>query len=70
MAKWIGVPAEAVQRSSIIYTTEPTEHWKQGVDMFLDMLNSMDKFKTKLKDKNLSQIEDVVFDFRFTEKNN
>jgi hypothetical protein len=30
----------------------------------------MDKFKTKLKDKNLSQIEDVVFDFRFTEKNN
>jgi NitT/TauT family transport system substrate-binding protein len=70
MANWIGVPAEAVKRSSIIYTTEPTEHWKQGVDMFLDMLNSMDKFKAKLKDKNLSQIEDVVFDFRFTEKNN
>jgi len=44
-ADWIGVPAKAVEKSTIIYTTEPTENWMKGESVFLTMLNSMNKFK-------------------------
>ncbi len=66
---WIGVPAEAVEKSTIIFTTEVTEEWMQGQEIYLDILNKMGKFRGELKDKNLSQAHDQLFDFRFISKN-
>lgn len=62
---WMGTPAEAVARSSIVYTTVPSENWFNGVDMYLDILNKMNKFSGPLKDKQLAQVKPLLFDLRF-----
>ena len=67
-ADWIGVPKEAVEKSTIIYTTDPTENWMKGEGVFLDMLNSMNKFKGKMKDTDLAAATPVLYDFSFVKK--
>lgn len=67
-AGWIGVPAEAVAHSSIIYTTNPTENWMNGEAVFLDMLNSMNKFKGKIAGVDLTAAAPLLYDFSFVEK--
>ncbi|NDV22073.1 CmpA/NrtA family ABC transporter substrate-binding protein [Desulfovibrio sp. JC022] len=67
-AKWIGVPAEAVEKSTIIYTTDPTENWLKGEAEFLSMLNSMNKFKGKMKNADITAATPILFDFSFVEK--
>jgi NitT/TauT family transport system substrate-binding protein len=67
-AAWIGVPAAAVKKSTIIYTSQPSENWLRGVGLYLDMLNKMNKFKGKLKGKKLAEVEPIIFDFSFVEK--
>jgi NitT/TauT family transport system substrate-binding protein len=67
-AEWIGVPKEAVEKSDIIYTTDPTKNWMRGEGVFLDMLNSMNKFKGSLKDKDLASATPLLYDFSFVEK--
>jgi NitT/TauT family transport system substrate-binding protein len=62
---WMGTPTEAVARSSIVYTTVPSENWFKGVDLYLDILNEMDKFNGPLKDKKLEQVHSLLFDLRF-----
>ncbi|XPV75804.1 MAG: CmpA/NrtA family ABC transporter substrate-binding protein [Desulfovibrio sp.] len=66
-ANWIGVPAEAVQKSTIIYTTNPTKNWLNGESVFLKMLNSMNKFKGALKNTDLETAKPLLFDFSFVE---
>jgi NitT/TauT family transport system substrate-binding protein len=66
---WTGAPAEAVEKSSIIYTTVPTENWMRGQGTYLDILNDMNKFRGDLKDKSLSEVEDKLFDLRFVTEN-
>ena len=66
--KWIGVPVEAVKKDTIIYTTNPTENWMHGEEVFLKMLNSMNKFKGPLKDAKLQAVEPLLYDFSFVEK--
>lgn len=67
-ADWIGVPKEAVAQSSIIYTTNPTDNWMNGEAIFLDMLNSMKKFKNKLAGADLPAASPLLFDFSFVKK--
>ncbi|WP_421902733.1 CmpA/NrtA family ABC transporter substrate-binding protein [Maridesulfovibrio sp.] len=67
-AKWIGVPAEAVEKSTIIYTTDPTENWIKGEAEFIAMLNSMNKFKGKMKGADITAAKPILFDFSFVEK--
>lgn len=67
-ADWIGVPAEAIEGSSIIYTTNPTANWLNGEKVFLSMLNEMNKFKGALKDKDLKTVTPILFDFSFVNK--
>ncbi len=67
-ADWIGVPKEAVEKSTIIYTTDPTENWMKGEGIFLDMLNSMNKFKGSMKDTDLAAAAPVLYDFSFVKK--
>jgi NitT/TauT family transport system substrate-binding protein len=64
-AQWIGVPAEAIEKSTIIYTTRPSANWLRGEAIFMDILNGMDKLKGRLKGKSLQEAESEIFDFRF-----
>lgn len=66
-AEWIGVPAEAVEKSTIIYTTNPTENWINGEAQFLEMLNSMNKFKGQMKNADITTASPILFDFSFVE---
>jgi NitT/TauT family transport system substrate-binding protein len=69
LAAWTGSPAEAVEKSAIIYTIAASENWMQGQATYLDILNGMNKFRGNLKGKSLSEVEDKLFDLRFlTEK--
>ena len=67
-AEWIGVPAAAIEKSSIIYTTDPTTNWLNGEAVFLSMLNSMNKFKGQMKDKDLKAATPLLYDFSFINK--
>ena len=67
-ADCIGVPQDAVEKSTIIYTTDPTENWMKGEGVFLDMLNSMNKFKGKMKNADLAAAAPVLYDFSFVKK--
>lgn len=66
---WTGAPAEAVEKSTIIYTTAATENWMRGQGTYLDILNGMHKFRGDLKDKSLSEVQDKLFDLRFLTEN-
>ena len=66
-AKWIGAPEEALVKSAIIYTTDPTENWLNGEQMFIDMLRSMNKLKGKLKDTDPVATRALLFDFSFVD---
>lgn len=63
--KWIGVPTAAIEKSSIIYTTNPSPNWMRGEATFLDILNNMNKLKGSLKGKALKDVESEIYDFRF-----
>lgn len=67
-SEWFGVPAPAVERSSIVYTTNPTANWLKGEQMFLSMLQRMNKFKGALKDPTLEAATPILFDFSFVNK--
>jgi len=66
---WTGAPAEAVEKSTIIYTTAATENWMRGQSTYLDILNGMNKFRGDLKGKSLSEVQDKLFDLRFLNEN-
>lgn len=67
-AQWIGVPEQAVAKSTIVYSTDPTANWLNGEDIFLTMLNSMNKFKGSLKNANITSADHLLYDFSFVEK--
>lgn len=64
VSEWSGAPAEAVEKSTIIFTTEPSANWMKGQGTYMDMLNSMNKFRGRLKDKKLDEVHDILFDLR------
>ncbi len=67
-AQWIGTPEEAIVKSSIVYTTDPTQNWLNGQEMFLKMLRGMDKLKGQLKDTDAKTSQRLLFDFSFVNK--
>jgi NitT/TauT family transport system substrate-binding protein len=69
LAGWTGSPAEAVEKSTIVYTTAASDNWMRGQETYLDILNSMNKFRGQLKGKSLAEVRDLLFDLRFLTKN-
>lgn len=59
---------KAVEKSTIVYTTNPTEKWLRGEGMFLNMLQGMNKLKGSLKTADLSVASPTLFDFTFIKK--
>ena len=66
---WTGSPAEAVEKSTIVYTTAATDNWMRGQATYLDMLNTMNKFRGRLKGKTMDEARDLLFDLRFVNAN-
>lgn len=62
-AGWIGIPEEAAKKSTIIYTTYPSEKWINGAGVYMSYLDKMGKFKGSFKGKKLSDVEQELFDF-------
>lgn len=62
-AGWIGIPEEAVKKSTITYTTYPSENWIKGASVYISYLDKMGKFKGPFKGKKLSDVEEGLFDF-------
>lgn len=67
-AQWIGAPEEAVAKSAIIYTTDPTENWLNGEKIFLNMLKSMNKLKGSLENADSDTAAPLLYDFTFVDK--
>jgi NitT/TauT family transport system substrate-binding protein len=68
ISAWIGAPAEAVEKSTIVYTATPSENWMRGQEKYLAILDSMNKFRGGLKGRKLAEVQDQLFDFSFASK--
>lgn len=64
-ATWIGLPEEVGKAQRLRFLSKFTDNWKQGADGYLDVLNKAGYFKGQLKDKNFSQAENLITDYKF-----
>lgn len=67
-SEWIGIPQDAAEKSTVIYTTDPSENWIRGASIYLDVLNEMGNFTGSFEGKKLEEIEDLLFDFEVVKK--
>lgn len=68
LSEAIGIEEDIVKSAKISYTTDPTEEWLDGINIYVDALNDMDKFDGELKEKPFGDVKDRVFDFSYIEK--
>ncbi|MDD3365386.1 MAG: ABC transporter substrate-binding protein [Syntrophomonas sp.] len=64
-ADWIGISKEAAAKSTLKYTTTPSDSWKQGIGVYLKTFDKMNKLSGQLKGKELKDVETILFDFQF-----
>ena len=67
-AEWLGMPREAIERSTIVFGTDPTEGWIRGAGAYLDVLNAMNKLSGSLKGKKIEDVQGILFDFSHVRK--
>lgn len=67
-AEWIGIPQDAAEKSTVVYTTNPTENWVKGAGIYLEVLNDMGNFQGAFQDKELEEVHDLLFDFEVVKK--
>ncbi len=61
-AKWIGLPAKAGRMSSLVFLSNFNESWERGVNSYLSILNSLNKYSGSLKDKNFKEVKNILID--------
>lgn len=61
----IGVPKEAVESSTIVFTTQVSDKWLEGVQLYYDLLRDLEKFEGDLKEVTLEDIKDDFYNFTF-----
>lgn len=65
LAEIIGIPVEVVENAQIVFTTKPTDKWMEGEALYVDMLNQLGIFDGEMKDKNIDDVKDELFNFSF-----
>lgn len=65
LAESIGIEKEVIKSSRINFTTEPTEKWLEGIDIYIEALNEMGKFDDRLKGMPFEKVIDSCFDFSY-----
>lgn len=68
LAEVVGISEKTVKASTINYTTNPNETWENGIKMYVDALNKMNKFDGKLKEKSFDEVKKEAFDFTYVNK--
>jgi NitT/TauT family transport system substrate-binding protein len=64
-AKWIGVPTEVGNASSLVFLSAFNDGWMRGAGIYMDILNKMGDFSGKLTNKKLEDVKPIMFDLRF-----
>lgn len=65
LSEIIGVSKEAVDAASIVFTTQVSDKWKEGVGIYFDLLDELEKFDGDLKGGKLEDIEDEFYNFKY-----
>lgn len=65
LSEIIGVSKEAVDSASIVFTNQVSDKWKEGVGIYFDLLDELDKFDGDLKGGKLEDIEDEFYNFKY-----
>lgn len=66
-ANWLGLEPEVIAQAQMEFSTKVTKRWLKNAALYPDMLNNLGQLTGKLKGKKLSDIQNDVFDFRFTQ---
>ena len=64
-SNWLGVPVEIIEGAHMRFFTDVTPKWLHNASEYPDVLNRLGQLTGRLKDKKLSDVMDVVFDFSF-----
>lgn len=64
-SKWIGttIEVEKISLPTSGFTTNPTDHWKKNMQVWVDEMNRLGKLEGKLKDKKGKEVEKILYDF-------
>lgn len=68
IAEFMGIDSEILNSVNIKFTTEPTDSWLEGINIYIDALNRMNKFENRLKGKSYDEVIKEVFDFSYIEE--
>jgi NitT/TauT family transport system substrate-binding protein len=66
----IGVEKDVILANNIIYTSDPSQEWLDGIEIYFNAIQAMNKFTDRLKDADYETVKKEVFDFSFVEKAN
>lgn len=64
-ADWLGLAPEVIAKAEMDFSTKVTKKWMGNAALYVDMLNKLEQMTGQLKGKKLSDVEKLVFDFRF-----
>lgn len=65
-ANWLGLEPKVIAMARMEFSTKVTKKWMANASHYPEILNRLGQFTGKLKDKNLDDVKDQIFDFRFT----
>lgn len=63
----IGVDANVIAKAHMEFSTKVTPKWLANAELYPEMLTKLDHLTGPIKGKKLSEIANLVFDFRFVE---
>jgi len=66
----IGVDKDVILANNIVYTSEPSQEWLDGIEIYFNAIKSMGKFTDRLKNADYGTVKRDVFDFSFVAKAN
>lgn len=65
LSDYIGIEKEIIEDSTIVYTTNADDKWLEGIKVYVDALEDMNKFNNRLKGKDFSEVIDKSMDLSF-----
>lgn len=65
MVEFIGIDKEVLMRNDTTYSTEVTDNFVNGMDVYCEVMNDMGKFTGRLERKSFEEVLESVFDFSF-----
>lgn len=67
LANFVGLDREILLNNDTTYSTEISENFKNGMQIYYEAMTEMGKFSGRFAGKEFNEIKDSVFDFSFVE---